>query len=379
MINQLSPKIFFSAAETSADRHAAAVVRQLRAQIPPLTCEGLGGDAMTQAGCNLLENLTDRSAMLLHAVSQVGFYFKLLRRVKRYLRTERPDLVVLVDAPAWNLHLAKAARSLQIPVLYYIAPQLWAWGPWRLRKFRRRVDHLACILPFEEDWFNSRGVNATYVGHPLFDEPYPIEPAPADPENHQNFPTVALLPGSRKHEINSLWLPMQRIGQRIKNHYPAARFIATASNDTNFNTLDRLADPTLGIELRQSSIEVVTRHADLTLVASGTATLEVAAQNCPMIVLYHVPQLQWLLLGRWLLKTDYVSLVNILANRPLVPEFVPFNRRIDTVARKALELLADPDARQDIRLQLRQLLQPIIKPGAAQNTANLIKKMLPNY
>jgi len=381
MIDEQATTIFISAAEASADKHAAALVGQLRRELPEIDCNGLGGPAMQRQGCNLLENLVDRSAMLTHAISQVGFYYKLLGRVKQYFQQQRPSLVVVIDSPAWNFHVAKAAKDLGIPVLYYIVPQLWAWGAWRAGKLRRRADRLACILPFEQQWFSERDIQVDYVGHPLFDDDNFVKAA--DPHgkenNHNDFPTIALLPGSRDHEIERLWPVMLKIGCRIKDEFPQARFVTTAVSERYENILQRQASGKLDIEIRRTSIEAVTRHADLTLVASGTATLEVAAQHCPMIVMYHVNLAQWYLAGRWIIKSKYICLVNILADKELVPEFIPLGFRQKQVTRKVLELLNNTDQLRQMRNNLRELIEPIVQPGAAEKVVGIIKQMLPNY
>ena len=374
--------IFISAAEASADKHAAVLVGQLRRELPGIDCDGLGGLAMQQEGCNLLENLVDRSAMLTHAISQVGFYYKLLGRVKQYFQQQRPSLVVVIDSPAWNFHVAKAAKELGIPVLYYIVPQLWAWGAWRAGKLRQRTDRLACILPFEQQWFSERDIQVDYVGHPLFDDDNLIVKAAdlhGNENNHKDFPTIALLPGSRGHEIERLWPVMLKIGCRIKDEFPRARFMTTAVSEKYEQLLQGQASGKLNVEIRRTSIEAVTRHADLTLVASGTATLEVAAQHCPMVVMYHVNPAQWHLVGRWIVKSKYISLVNILAGREIVPEFIPLGFRKKQVTRKVLELLNDTDKLKQMRNDLRELVEPIVQPGAAEKVVGIIKQMLPNY
>ncbi len=379
VVEEVARKIFISAAEASADAHAAKLLRQLREELGNVQSEGLGGEAMAAAGCKLLENLVDRSAMLTHAVGQVFFYRKLLRRVKQHFAENPPDVVVAVDSPAWNFHVALAAKKVGIPVLYYIAPQLWAWGAWRIGKLQSRVDKVACILPFEETWFRERGVEAQYVGHPLFDDEQHIPPPGPWAETGKGFPTVALLPGSRKHEIQQLWKPMQEIGKHIQKQFPKARFLTAVSSEPNEILLRRNLEESLGIDIRRTSVEAATRYADLALVASGTATLEVAAQHCPMIILYHVPWLQWQLVGRWLVKTPYLSLVNILAERELAPEFMPFGGRVREVTAKALSLLQNEEQRQEMRNALQELVTPILKPGAAVQTAKLVKNLLPVY
>ncbi|MCK4629249.1 MAG: lipid-A-disaccharide synthase [Sedimentisphaerales bacterium] len=381
MINGQARTIFISAAETSADKHAAALVGQLRRELPEIDCVGLGGPAMRRQGCNLLENLVDRSAMLTHAISQVGSYYKLLGRIKRYFRERRPSLIVVIDSPAWNFHVAKAAKDLGIPVLYYIVPQLWAWGAWRADKLRRRVDRLACILPFEQQWFSERDIQVDYVGHPLFDDDNIVKTSGLRNEknNHNDFPTIALLPGSRGHEIERLWPVMLKIGCRVQEEFPRARFVTTVANKRYEKILKEQASGKLDVEIRRTSIEAVTRYADLTLVASGTATLEVAAQHCPMIVMYHVNPALWHLAGRWIVKSKYICLVNILADKELVPEFIPLGFRKKQVTRKVLELLNDTDQLRQMRNDLRELIEPIVQPGATKKVVEIIKQMLPNY
>jgi len=371
--------IFISAAEASADKHAAGIIRLLRNELPDLAWDGFGGPEMAAAGCKLLENLVDRSAMLTHALGQVGFYFRLLRRLKRYLVENRPDLVVVIDSPAWNFLVAKAAKRLGIPVLYYIAPQMWAWGAWRVNKLKRCTDRIACILPFEPQWFSERGVKAEYVGHPLFDEIQPMTGIVNKGHDDNLFPTISLLPGSRKHEIERLWQPMQKIAGQIKGKFPSARFITAAPNDSAAKELREKLNPNLPIEIRKVSIEAATRYADLAVVASGTATLEVAAQHCPMIVMYHVNRIQWNLAGKWLVKSPFICLVNILANKELVPEYVPFAGRINQIGQEAIGLLEDKDRLQQMREELRELVEPIVTPGATEKVVEIIKQMLPVY
>jgi lipid-A-disaccharide synthase len=378
MILENKRTIFFSVADVSAKAHTARLIGRLKKEADDLRFAGMGWAAMAGEGCQLLENLVERSAMLVHAIGGFWFYYRLLDRIKKHFQEDRPDLVVVVDSPAWNFHVAKAAYKLGIPVLYYIAPQLWAWGGWRIKKLRQWADRVACILPFEQQWFTERGIKAEYVGHPLFDDDRPIEPAEPTPKDELTFPTVALLPGSRNHEIKYLWPSMQQIAVSILDQYPQARFISCAVDESKIESLRQKALSRLNIEIRHTSIEAAVRHADLTLVASGTSTLEVAAQNCPMIVMYHVNPLQWHLLGRWVVKIKYLSLVNILADKELVPEFMPFYRQ-EAVAETALDLLADEQRLMQMRQDLHKLVKPIIQPGAAAKISQIVMQMLPRY
>lgn len=370
--------IFISAAEPSADKFASRLIKKIYDKYTHYRCTGLGGDKMEQAGCDIMENLVDRAAMLSHALSQVGFYHQLLKRVKKEFEFEIPDLVIVVDSPAWNFHVAKAAQAFGIPVLFYVAPQLWAWGQWRVKKLKALADHVACLLPFEEQWFNERGIPATYVGHPLFDDEELIR-YKVESEQARVFPTIALLPGSRRHEIKYLWKPMQQIAEKIEQQFGRIKLLTAALNDEAKEQLEAELVTDLPIDIRAASVEAVTRYADLALVASGSATLEVAAQQCPMMVMYHVPMWQWKLGRRMLLKTPYISLINILADREVVPEFIPFNKRVDEIAETAIAWLNNDSHLRDKQLELHQLMQPIIRPGASDNVLQLIEQLLPDY
>jgi lipid-A-disaccharide synthase len=368
-------KIFFSIAEASGDRHASKVIHRLVSEDSDLVCVGFGGPEMAKAGCKLLENTVDKSAMLLYVFSKIGAYIRRLKRVRAYLKQNRPEVVVLVDSFAWNIHVARAAKKLNIPVIYYVAPQLWAWALWRIAKLRKTATQIACILPFEQQWFQARGLKTTYVGHPLFDDPQATQ-VPSQPSAAIGL-TIALFPGSRSHEIDKLWEPMQNIARKIQKAYPDARFVSTGANPETIELMREQADPQLGIEIRPGSIRDITSQTDLALVASGTATLEVAAQNCPMIVIYHVHPLQWHLLGRWLITTKYLSLVNILANKELVPEFMRFHHNTEPITQKALELLGDDKKRKEMQLALGKLMESLIRPGASQAVAEIILSYLP--
>ncbi len=362
--------VFISAGEASGDAHAAAVIRRLSQQCPGVRLSGLGGPAMAESGCNLLENMVDKSTMGLHVLGKLGFYRHLLKRVKEHLLRDRPDVVVTVDSFDGNIHIATAAWRLGIPVLIYIAPQLWAWWPGRIRKIRKINAKVACILPFEQEWFGSRGVDVTYVGHPLFDDA--DSPEVASEPAAGPFPVVALLPGSRRHEVERHWPGMLDVAWRIKAKYPDVRFRAAVLNEAVAEDLRRQTDPMLGVEIGTQGVDLVSSQADLTIVVSGTATLQVARQLCPMIVIYDVKPILWHLVGRRLLKTKHISLVNILAKRELVSEFIPFASRTWHIGQKALEMLENADFRRKMRSDLAELIRPLNQAGAARHVVELI-------
>jgi lipid-A-disaccharide synthase len=371
--------VFISAAEPSADLHGASFIRAARALDPTLRFVGLAGPAMQEAGCWPLHDLTRRSAMLLSALGNVGEGVRILRSTSRHFQRYTFAAAVLIDSPMLNLGLAKVAKARRVPVLYYIAPQVWAWGRYRVHRVRRRVDRMAVILPFEEAFFRTHGIDATYVGHPLFDT---LSQRRSDPGFQRTLrsagrPVVALLPGSRTHVVKSVFPGQLEVARAIAAQHPEAFFPISVANDAARRVIEPL--------IAQSGLRYAT-HADrngdlieasdLVLVVSGTSTLEVAFYHKPMVVMYNSSRLAYHLLGRWLIRTPHLSLVNILANRPLVPEFMPYYTSTEPIATRALELLGSDAQRAAMSRELADLLAPIVKPGAPGNAAAILLEML---
>jgi len=198
-------RVFISAAEPSADAHCAGLIDAMQKITSGIEFVGVGGPKMAQAGCELLENTTSKAAMLYKAFSQVARFYKILKHIKHYLKSNNVDLVIVCDSPSFNFHVAKAAKKVDIKTLFFVAPQLWAWGGWRIGKLRKCCDKLCCLLPFEQDWFGQRGMDAVFVGNPLLDK---LEIAHSRHEQYANFEPknarFALMPGSRAAEIESL-------------------------------------------------------------------------------------------------------------------------------------------------------------------------------
>jgi lipid-A-disaccharide synthase len=366
----MTKKIFISACEPSADLHCGNLIQAINDKVSnnndlEVEFSGLGGPKMQEAGCDLLENTVDKAAMIYNAFAQIGQYIKRVRRISAYLKKSNVDLVVVCDSPAFNFHIAKAAKKAGIPVLFYVAPQLWAWAPWRIHKLRKCCDKLACILPFEQEWFSSRGVDVTFVGNPLIDEVnYDKQKSYRD---YTNFDpansTVALMPGSRGAEIKTLWQPMQQIAKKLKTKYPNIKFITPAVNEEKLQTLKQTQLPDLDIEYALGDLINAAFRADLTLVASGSATLQVASAGCPMVIMYQSNRVMWHLLGRWLINIKLLSLVNILAKKELCPEFMPYFTSIEPIFEKALDLLDNIDLLADANAGLSEIVKPLSLGG----------------
>jgi lipid-A-disaccharide synthase len=361
---------------------------------------------MAAAGCRLLANPVKRSAMLVGAfVTETRYWWKLLRQIRGELQTIKPAVVVPIDSSAINLRIAGIAKRLGIPVCYYVAPQVWASRPWRVKKIRERVDTLCCVLPFEEKYFTERGVHGVYVGHPMFDEPADTpasDPTLLEPPlpgmkgdglgrgggsgrlafgaavgagtGHGGggtnggaggapmAPRVALFPGSRRAEIDGHMTAMLEIASEIKGRYAGASFVAAApSEERAWQIRHHLRSANTPVDIRVGSADAIIRWADLVLTKSGTATLQVARHGKPMVVIFAVPWWQWNVAKHFIL-TRHLALVNILAGRELVPEFIPFHGSPLPVARKCIELLSQSELRSAMRKELLALVEPL-KPG----------------
>ncbi len=223
-------RVFLSAAEASADTHCADLISALRQATYNIEFFGVGGPKMAAAGCKLLEDTAGKAVMIYKAFSQVGYYYGLIRRISRFLKSNKVDLVIVCDSPSFNFHIAKAAKKAGIKTLFYVAPQLWAWAGWRIGKLRKYCDKLCCILPFEQNWFRQRGVDAIFVANPLLDDL--ASGLSRYRKNYKSFYPknlrMAIMPGSRAAEIDSLWEPMQQIALAVKRKYPGARSVTVA-------------------------------------------------------------------------------------------------------------------------------------------------------
>lgn len=367
-------RIFISAAELSGDRHAAELIHAIRADRPDASFFGVAGPGMQAAGCDLVEDFTARATMLVGAVRLAGHAYRLVRRVGALVREQRPDLAILVDSPALHLPMARHIRAAGCPVLYYIAPQLWAWAPWRIGKVRRRVDRMAVILPFEQDYFRKRGVQARFVGHPLTTQlaGEQVRPESLAELRGLGTPLIACLPGSRRHVLQEVLPGQIEVAQAIQAAYPSAGFVFTAANaDGAAMIRAALSDAGLNHRVEVGHNAEVLSAAELALCASGTATLEVAWHGVPMVVMYNGSKWGYRLVGRWLITTPHLSLVNILAGRRIVPEFMPYYTSTAPIAEQALEILGNAERQAAMKAELNKIVQSLGQANAARETAQM--------
>ncbi|MGA2265024.1 MAG: lipid-A-disaccharide synthase [Phycisphaerae bacterium] len=374
--------IFLSAAEASGDEHAARLIQAIRQRLPDARFVGAAGPRMAQAGCEVLADLTGKASMLAGPVLKAGYYLRTVRRLCRGIRKIRPDLLIPVDSPALNWHLAKAARKAGVPVFYYIAPQVWAWAPWRTKKLARLTDQVGCILPFEERYLWDRGVNAAYVGHPLFDA-MPAPPAPPDLAEAWAAGRwrVALIPGSREGEIRGHMPALLAVEEMIRRRWPQSHCTFTAYTDDAERLIRKLSKGR-DIDVAVGRMREVLAESHFAVTKSGTVTLELAYFGVPMVIFHRT---SWLLglarhvLGRWAVNTPSFSLVNILAGRKIVPELMPWHGNVKKLKAAVKEVMDDYGYLFEIRKQLTQLTDALrVAPpaSASDNAAQLAVRLL---
>ena len=380
-------RYFFSAGEPSGDLHAAGLIGGLRRRDPQAACEGFGGPHMAAAGATLLEPLAETAVVgLWAAVAKYPYFRRLLTRTRRHFDRERPDAVILVDYPGFNWHVAKAAKARGIPVHYYIAPQLWAWGGWRVAKLRRTVDHVHCSLPFEERWFRDRGVpQARFLGtHPFFDHTqnhrldrdWQREHAPPD------LRTVALLTGSRTQEVRRNGPVLLRAAARLAGLFPDLRFLVAGYGPRRSDHRPLLATHVAAARAAGADVELhfgrtpeIMDAATCAAAVSGSVSLELMAHRTPTAIVYRLDRTVDLL-RRLLLRTEHVTLVNHLAGKRLFPEFVGCRDRSADVADALTDWLGDEAARRAVVAELDALARRYAKPGAAAAAADRIVQSL---
>ncbi len=371
--------MFISAAEPSADRHGAALIRAAHALSPDIRFVGVAGPHMVSAGCDRIFDMTSHSAMLLGVVGVVPRAIRLLNTADRYLRRYPFDAALVIDSPTLHFPLASRAKRAGVPVLYYIAPQLWAWGSYRIHKLRNSVDQVAAILPFEESYFRNQGVNATFVGHPLADTcgPDSYDSGRVQEIRAAGHPVVALLPGSRTHVVSELLPGQIAVARAILSEFPKTHVGVSVANAQ--------VSPIIDAAVRRSNLRLhayaqarteLIRAADLVLVASGTSTLEVAMHERPMIVMYNASRLFYHLVGRWMIHTPHLALPNILAGREIVPEFMPYYRSTEPITRCAIHLLNSEPTRRAMVDAIRAMVAPLKHAGASERTARLLLTMI---
>ena len=373
--------IFMVAGEASGDLHGSRLAIELRRLTPDCRLSGIGGPKMRAAGVDLIYSLEDFAFLgFSEVVKHLPFIIGVFRKLPRRFQRDRPDVVVLIDYPGFNIRLAKKLNKKKIPILYYISPQVWAWQPHRARLISRLVDRLAVVLPFESEFYRRRtGRRPHFVGHPLLEV---VRSNTSRDEFCRHWqlqpdrPIIGLLPGSRPQEIENLLPDMLAAARRLQRETPSLQVAVGAVSTVPENRYRELT-VTYGQKaaiVTDAPYELM-HHARMLLVASGTATLEAAILGTPMVILYRMSTFSWML-ARLIVRVPYIGLVNLVAGRKIVPELIQHQVTPSRVARQAGLLLPENPRRQAMIDDLSKIRQRLGRKGASRRTARLVLSLI---
>jgi lipid-A-disaccharide synthase len=375
----LSARVLLSCGEASGDLYAGALTRQLRALDPSLTIAGLGGPQFAAAGGQLVDDYRDLAVTgLTEAIAKLPRSLEARRRLVADAERNRPDALVLIDFPDFNFRLAPPIKRLGVPIVYYISPQIWAWRPRRLETIRRIADRMLVIFPFEEAIYRDAHVPVQFVGHPLIDLATPTADRGVFLSAHglsPSAPTIAILPGSRPNEVSRILPELVAAAERIAAAVPGAQFLIARAPHLDDRLFDIVGARTLRVAVVEGDTDTVLASADVALTASGTATVQTALHDTPMVIVYRVSPLSYRLLRR-LVKVDAIGMVNLIAGERIVPELVQDAFTADAVAREAISMLTDPARAAAIRASLATVRARLGGPGASRRAAEAIVRVV---
>jgi lipid-A-disaccharide synthase len=376
----VSEEILIVAGEASADLHASRVLEELKKLKPELRAFGVGGPRLRAAGLEAIAPAEEISVMgIAEVLPRIPRILGILKALRVAAAERRPRAALLVDLPDFNLRLAAKLKALGIPVVYYVSPTIWAWRPKRAKKIAKVVDRMLCILPFEERFYEGTGVSARFVGHPLAERPPPQSPDRYRAE--LGLPaartTVALVPGSRPSELRRIFPAMLDAAERIRRTRPDAQFVVPVAPTLAREQLAPYlaSHSTIEVKLVDGHTEEVVGASDAALVKSGTSTLETALMLRPMVVVYRLSWLSYLV-GRLLVRIAHFALVNILAGRGLVPELLQREASPERMAAEIERLLGDRAAREEQLRGLREVRDSLGEPGAARRVAEEVARAM---
>ncbi len=370
-------RLFISVGEESADLHASRLCQELRQQIPGVELLGFGGEKMRAEGVEILFPLPELALIgFVEVLKHLPAVLKIQSLAIKTWQQRKPDAAIFVDYPGLHLRLAREAHRMGIPVLYYIAPQAWAWRENRVETMKQIVDRLYVIFPFEEPFFRKRGMNATYTGHPLIERiPLAVAPSPIQ-RSPLSDPLVGLLPGSRKNELRNILPILLKAASLLRERRPNTRFILPLADTLPESFLQEFENPPW-LEICRDTGYQKRREMTLAWTASGTATVENALLGLPMAVVYRTSRLN-MTVGRRLVRVPYIGMVNLIAEKGICPEFIQEQCHPQSLARWADELLDNPLRYQEMIDDLSVVRKRIGERSASRQTAEAIRQFLEN-
>ena len=371
----MTRKVFLVACEASGDLHGAHLIAELQKIAPEAEFCGVGGDRMKKAGMQIFHDMTKISALGLGDVLRNYFkYLKIFNATLADFKRERPDIVILIDSPAFNLRLAKKISAIA-PIFYYISPQLWAWGKRRIHIVKEHICEMIVILPFEKDFYEEEGVSVKFVGHPLLDAipelPHPIT-LRARIGIIQGQKAIGLFSGSREKEVKRILPVMLQAAALLQKDLPEAAFFVSKSPNVRPEVYEALLrDLSFKVACPSGPFYELVKAMDFAFVASGTATLETALLGTPFFLLYKASWSTYLL-GKHLIKVPYLGLVNLLADTRVIPEFIQQDAHPETLAHEAKVFLQSPELQEKMKEEFRQVREKLGEKGASARAAKEI-------
>lgn len=366
--------------ETSGDHHGAEVAKDLRSIDPSVHVYGIGGSALARAGTALIYHNKHLSVVgIQEVIARLPQVLDAYRSIKEEIRKKPPDLILLIDYPDFNLRIARMAKQHDIPVLYYISPQIWAWRKGRARKIARIVDKMAVIFPFEVPFYEKVGLDVHFVGHPLLDQERDLmsrEDALTAYQVNGKEPLIGLLPGSRQGEVDRLLPSMLAAAAIIQKEMPSVGFLLPlAAGLDKKRVQEAVAQQGIPVRIVEDGFYDVLNIVDFAVVVSGTATLETAMMGKPMVIVYKVTPLTYLI-GRLLIRVESIGLANIVAGKKVVPELIQGDASPERIAAESLRVLKSPQRMEEIRSDLGRVRHKLGETGAARRVAELAYGMM---
>ena len=370
-----STKIFISAGESSGDIYSAKLAEELLKTDPSIEIKAIGGDRVESAGASLLYHIRNTAFMgFAEVVKHLPSIWKIWRSTIKYIESEKPELIILVDYPGFNLRLAKAAYKRGISVIYYISPQVWAWNQSRVKKIRKYTKEVLCIFPFEVEWYHGKGVNAEFIGHPLLDI-YDFDMNDSGKRIiGEKKHLLGLFPGSRQQEVDKhLDIMIKAVyGLRDRDDsYEAAIAIAPDVEVEKYRQLY----PYNWLHWIENSNHTIMKQSDLLIMSSGTATVEAALHQTPMIVIYRVSPISYWL-GKRLIKVPYIAMVNLIGGKKGVPELIQNEATPENIIAEVEKLLDTPSVKNETDLFLKSVKTSLGSAGASRRAADIIYRYL---
>lgn len=366
--------VMIVAGEASGDQHGAKLVAEMRRSDPNIFFCGIGGRALAAAGVRILVDTAVLTVVgITEVIAKLPVVYRSLAVAKKLLQSLKPDLLILIDFPDFNLRVASAARKIGIPVLYYISPQIWAWRRGRVKKIGRLVSHMAVILPFEADFYSVHGIPVTFVGHPLLDRTSGNEEEGHAAEGSAERALIGLLPGSREVEINRLLPVMLDAAEMMHKQDPKLTFTVSVAPTVARELLEAMMrgrGAGGSISFSEEPVERLFGRCRLIVAASGTVTLQAAIAGTPMVIIYKVSPISYWL-GRALIRVDHIGLINLIAGRRLVPELIQDQATAANIADQAFSLLADEERLAQLKKDLLAAGQLLGGPGASRRVAQI--------